>query len=184
MELVQMVVVVSILSLLLFLLSMIWPPDSPWSPWWRTTASVADSMLSLARVNKKDHLIDLGCGEGTVLIHAAKKYGATGLGVEIDPFRVCHARLNTFLSHVSAKVTIKRQNLFTTDLHQATVVVVYLVPKTLGRLEEKFRSQLKPGTRIISYMYQIPYLPLLVQDEKQKIYVYEMPGKKLKHRAE
>lgn len=169
-------VVLSTLVLLIFLLSMIWPPDSPWSPWWRTNTTVARTICRIAKIGKEDFVIDLGCGDGLVLFTAAKEYGAKGLGIEIDPLRVYHAVLRMQLGGVTQHITIRRQNLFETDITPATVIIVYLVPKTLARLEAKFREQLKPGTRVVSYMYQIPYLTLIAKDTKHKIFVYEMPA--------
>src|SRR5256885_15334051 len=83
-----------VIIILLFLLSMLWPPDSPWSPWWRTTPERARIECNLAKVKKGDIIYDLGSGEGTALIIAAKEYGATGVGIEIDPFRALFSKIN------------------------------------------------------------------------------------------
>ncbi len=174
MDLLAGVVILSLIALLVFLLTMIWPPDSPWSPWWRTNSRTARALCKVAKISEKDFLIDLGCGDGEVLVTAAALYKASGLGVEIDPLRVFIARLRVLVKGVSNQVRIVRGNLFETDLTQATVVIVYLVPKTLKRLEPLFQSQLKPGTRVVSYMYQIPYLSLKAKDVANKLYVYEI----------
>src|SRR6185437_10432417 len=92
-----------IILILLFLLSMLWPPDSPWSPWWRTTPRLARIECNLAKVKKGDVIYDLGCGEGTALIVAAKEYGATGVGIEIDPFRAFISKIKVKFSGVSDK---------------------------------------------------------------------------------
>jgi len=173
MEILTIVVILLTVILLLFLLSMIWPPDSPWSPWWRTNNKTAKALCKVAQITEKDYLIDLGCGDGEVLITAARHFGATGLGVEIDPFRAYFASIKVQLFGLSKKVHIKRQNLFETELKDATVIVVYLVPKTLERLGPRLKK-LKKGTRVVSYMYQIPFLKLSEKDSKSKLYVYTL----------
>jgi ribosomal protein L11 methylase PrmA len=112
------------------------------------------------------------------LITAAKDYGAKGIGVEIDPFRVLIAKGRVFFRRLQERVQIRRGNLFTTDITPASVIIVYLIPKALNRLEEKFSQELKPGTRVVSYVYKINYLPLVGQDKKHKVYVYKIPIKK------
>ncbi|GIW61237.1 MAG: 50S ribosomal protein L11 methyltransferase [Patescibacteria group bacterium] len=164
-----------IIILLLFLLSMIWPPDSPWSPWWRTNKVTAKKICKLAKVSSNDMIYDLGCGDGTALITAAKISNACGIGIEIDPLRVLIAKIRTFIHGVSHKITVERGDFFKVDISQATVVFVYLIPKTLKRLEKKFLAELKPGTKIVSYVYPIDYLPLLTYDVEHQIYVYEIP---------
>lgn len=171
-----LVIVGIILVLLLALLSMIWPPDSPWSPWWRTNKKVAKVICEKAQISSYDTVYDLGCGDGSVLLTAAKEYGAEGVGVDVDPLRVWVAKLRMMLGKVAGQVSIRRENLFQTDISPASVVIVYLVPKTLNRLEKKFREELTPGTRIVSYIYQIPYLPLIAEDSRHKVYVYEIPS--------
>lgn len=174
MDILSGVVILFLITLLVFLLTMIWPPDSPWSPWWRTNNKTARALCKVAKISEKDYLIDLGCGDGEVLVTAAAMYKASGIGVEIDPLRVFIARLRVMVKGVSSRVIIVRGNLFETDFTPATVVIVYLVPKTLKRLEPLFRSQLKPGTRVVSYMYQIPYLSLKAKDAENKLFVYEI----------
>src|SRR5579864_9071103 len=95
-----------IISILLFLLSMLWPPDSPWSPCWRTTPRLARIECKLAKVKKGDIIYDLGCGEGTALIIAAKEFGATGLGIEIDPFRAFVSKIKVRFNGLSDKIEI------------------------------------------------------------------------------
>jgi SAM-dependent methyltransferase len=155
---------------------MIWPPDSPWSPWWRTNGKVAQAMIKLADIKASDIIYDLGCGDGTLLLKAAKLKHASGVGLEIDPSRVCIAKARAFLGGVSKLVLIKRKDLFSEDISKASVVVVYLVPKTLKRLESKFIKELKPGTKVISYVYPIDYLPFIDRDEKKQINLYKIPN--------
>lgn len=173
--LLPIVIFSAMMVLLIGLLSMIWPPDSPWSPWWRTNGKVAKTICKKAKITKKDVLYDLGCGDGTVLLTAARSYGASGVGVDIDPLRVWVAQFRVLIGGVRGKIAIRRENLFKTDISKASVVIVYLIPKTLNRLEVKFRHELKPGTRVVSYVYQIEYLPLIAEDKAQQVYVYEIP---------
>lgn len=156
---------------LLLVLSMIWPPDSPWAPWWRTNKKTARAMCRLAKVGKDDTVYDLGSGDGTALIIAAKEFGAKGVGIEIDPLRSFISTLMIRINRVVDKVIIKRQNFFEVDISEATVVFVYLVPKALGRLLPKFRKELKKGTRIVSYRYEIN-LPLNKYDKENQIRLY------------
>lgn len=155
---------------------MVWPPDSPWSPWWRTSPKIARIQCKLAKVKKGDVVYDLGSGEGTALIIAAKEFGASGVGVEIDPFRVFTSNLSVAASKLSERIKIYRKNFFDVDVTDATVVIMYLIPKTLARLRPKLLKELKPGTRVVTFVYRID-LPLIAKDEKNEVYVYEIPKK-------
>jgi predicted RNA methylase len=168
--------VLILLVILFFLLSMVWPPDSPWSPWWRTSPKIARIQCKLAKVKKGDVVYDLGSGEGTALIIAAKEFGATGVGLEIDPFRVLTSKLSIRFTNLAEKIKIYRKNFFEVDVSDATVVIMYLIPKTLARLRPKLLEELKPGTRIVTFVYRID-LPLIAKDEKNEVYVYEIPKK-------
>lgn len=164
------------LILLFFLLSMMWPPDSPWSPWWRTSGKIAKIQCKLAKIGKGDVVYDLGCGDGTALITAAK-LGARGVGVEIDLLRYWIAKSRFLMNGVSDRLKVVRKNFFDVDVSEATVIIMYLVPKTLNRLKPKLLKELKPGTRVITFVYKID-LPLIASDEKHEVYVYEIPKKK------
>src|SRR5579862_7717711 len=111
-----------IIIILLFLLSMLWPPDSPWSPWWRTTPRLARIECKLAKVEKGDIIYDLGCGEGTALIVAIKEFGATGVGIEIDPFRAFVSKMKVIFNGLSDKIEIRRDSFWNYDLSEATVI--------------------------------------------------------------
>ena len=165
-----------IIIILLFLLSMLWPPDSPWSPWWRTDHKLAVVQCELAKINKKDIIYDLGCGDGTLLITAATEYGARGTGIEIDPSRVLIAQTRIWLKHLGKRLKIERKDFFTVNISEATVVIMYLVPKTLMRIKPKLLKELKPGTRVLTFVYKLD-LPMVAQDEKNEVYVYEIPKK-------
>jgi SAM-dependent methyltransferase len=115
-----------------------------------TPQSVVDAMLELANVGPDDRLIDLGSGDGRIVITAAQRWGTRGLGVEIDPRLVGIAESNARRAGVADKVRFATQDLFETDLSQATVITMYLLPDVNLRLRPRL-LQLKPGTRIVSH---------------------------------
>lgn len=166
----------SILVLLL-LLSAIWPPDSPWSPWWKTDEHVSRAVGKLAKIKTGDIIYELGSGNGTTLFIAAKEFDAIGVGIEIDPLRAVISRMLLRMHGVAKEVTIYKKSFFDVDISQATVIYVYLVPKALKRLEKKFIADLKPGTRIVSLVYPIPYLLLKNEDKKNKLFLYTISAK-------
>ncbi len=149
---------------LLFILSMVWPPHSPWAPWWRTNRKTARAICKLAGISKDDIVYDLGCGDGTFIITAAKEFGAKSVGIEIEPSRFLISKIRIFLNNLSSKVTVKRKSFFDEDISKATVVVMYLIPKTLDLLLPKFKKELKKGTRIVSYKY-----PLRIKNHELRI---------------
>ena len=154
----------------LILLSMIWPPDSPWAPGWRTNKKTAKIICRLAGIKKTDVVYDLGCGDGEVLLESAK-LGAKGVGVEIDPLRFFIAKLRIKKNNFQNKIIVKRKNLFSEDISPATVVIVYLVPKALDKLLPKFKKELKKGTRIVSYRYEIN-MTIKEFDKKNNLRLY------------
>ncbi len=176
MDLFTSLVILVTLVLLLFLLSMVWPPDSPWSPCWRTNSRRARLICKLAKINDKDVVYDLGSGDGALLITAAKEFGARAVGVEIDPLRVMISKLAVLFAGQKRKIKIVRKNFFEADITDATVVFMYLIPKTLARLKPKLLKKLKPGTRIVTFVYKID-MPILERDLKEEIYLYEIPKK-------
>ncbi len=164
-------ILLGVIILLLMILSWVWPPDSPWSPWWRTNKRTARAICELAKVGKEDIVYDLGSGDGTALRVAVKEFGARGVGIEIDPLRFFISSMLLHSNKLSDKVQIKRKNFFDVDISDATVIFVYLVPKALNRLLPKFKKELKKGTRIVSYRYEIN-LPLKKYDKENDIRLY------------
>ena len=171
----NLILLLIILFLLIFL-SMIWPPDSPWAPWWRTSDEKIRNALKLARVTSNDIVYDLGSGDGRVLIVAAKEFNAKAVGIEIDPLRYFISTLMIRINRVKDRVIVKRKNFFDVDISSATVIFVYLVPKTLERLKPKFLKELKPGTRIVSIKYEIdlPVKASIPYTGKYKIRLYRI----------
>ena len=164
-------ILLGVIILLLMILSWVWPPDSPWSPWWRTNKRTARAMCELAKVGKEDIVYDLGSGDGTALRVAVKEFGAKGVGIEIDLLRFFISSMLLHSNRLSDKIHIKRKNFFDVDISDATVIFVYLVPKALNRLLPKFKKELKKGTRIVSYRYEIN-LPLKKYDKENDIRLY------------
>jgi ribosomal protein L11 methylase PrmA len=116
-----------------------------------TPQAVVDKMLELAEVKKENDVVyDLGCGDGRIVVTAAKKYGVKAVGFDIDPERVKEARENVKKNHVEHLVTIKQADIFAVDLREASVVTLYLLPGLNVRLMPQLRK-LKPGSRIVSH---------------------------------
>ena len=127
-------------------------PDVPYVP---TSQEVVDAMLKLAKVTKNDVVYDLGCGDGRIVITAAKKYGATGTGIDIDPQRIKEANANAREANVTDKVKFVQGDLFKTDFSKASVVTLYLLPSINLKLRPQLLKQLKPGTRIVSHAFDM-----------------------------
>jgi len=126
-------------------------PDVIYVP---TPQEVVDAMLKMANVTAKDVVYDLGSGDGRIPITAAQKYGATAVGIDIDPQRIKEAQENLAKANVSDKVKFLNQDLFTTDLSPATVITLYLLPSLNQKLIPHLKK-LKPGTRIVSHSFDM-----------------------------
>ena len=138
---------------LLWPLLLLSPPASSLSedvPFVVTPDNVTLEMLKLAKVGPKDYLIDLGSGDGRIVIVAAKRFGARGVGVEIVPDLVKQSRENAKRAGVADRAEFREGDLFKTDLAKATVVTLYLLPEVNLQLRPKLQK-LKPGTRIVSH---------------------------------
>jgi SAM-dependent methyltransferase len=127
-------------------------PEVPYVP---THEKVVAEMLKVAEVGKNDILYDLGSGDGRIVITAAKEFGTRGVGVDIDPARIREARDNAVKAGVADKVKFLQQDLFETDIREATVVTLYLLPEVNRRLRPKLFSDLKPGTRVVSHNHDM-----------------------------
>lgn len=114
-----------------------------------TRESVADDMLQMAEVTSADVVYDLGSGDGRIVMLAAQKYGARGVGIEIDPKLVAIARQVAKEGEAEARVTFIHCDLFEANISPATVVTLYLSPGVNKKLEPKLRKELRPGTRIV-----------------------------------
>lgn len=170
------IILLLLIGFLFLLLSMFWPPDSPWSPWWRTNEKIARAMCRLAKVSKKDTIYDLGCGDGAALSVAAGEFGARGVGIEIDPLRYLFSKIRFKLNGLARKVKVVKKNFHEVDISKASIIFVYLVPKALERLKPKLLKELKQGTLLVSFKYEIS-LPLVTYDKTNKIFLYKIPEK-------
>ncbi|HYU78171.1 MAG TPA: class I SAM-dependent methyltransferase [Vicinamibacterales bacterium] len=127
-------------------------PDVIYVP---TPEEVVDAMLQVANVTKSDVVYDLGCGDGRIPVAAAKKYGARGVCIDIDPQRIKEANENVQKNNVGDKVKVLNADLFTTDISEATVVTLYLLPSLNVKLMPKLMKELKPGTRVVSHAFDM-----------------------------
>jgi SAM-dependent methyltransferase len=154
-------------------------PDVIYLP---TPQKVVDKMLELAEIKKGDVLYDLGCGDGRIVVTAAKKYGIKAIGFDIDPRRIKEARENVRQNGVEDLVTIRQADIFETDLREASVVTLYLLPELNVRLMPQLQ-QLKRGSRIVSHDFdmrgakprKVITLPDEGQEEEHTIYVWAVP---------
>jgi SAM-dependent methyltransferase len=121
----------------------------------RTPHEVVAEMLRLAEVGAEDIVYDLGCGDGRIVITAARERGARGVGVDIDPLRVEESHRNAQRAGVSEQVRIVQEDLFALDFSAATVVALYLLPDLNLRLRPELLRQLQPGTRILSHKFHM-----------------------------
>jgi 16S rRNA A1518/A1519 N6-dimethyltransferase RsmA/KsgA/DIM1 with predicted DNA glycosylase/AP lyase activity len=127
-------------------------PDIHFVP---TTNDVADAMLRLAHVTSDDVVYDLGSGEGAIVLRAAEKFGARGVGIEIDPKLVKTANERARKRGLAGKVTFIQGDLFKADISQATVVTLYLSGSINRRLAPKLMAELKPGARVVSHRFDM-----------------------------
>lgn len=120
-----------------------------------TDQPVVDAMLEMADVTASDVVYDLGCGDGRIVIAAAKNYGATGKGIDIDPERIAEAKENATEANVNDKVEFVLGDLFETDISEASVVTLYLLSSLNLKLRPILMEQLKPGTKVVSHAFDM-----------------------------
>jgi len=126
------------------------------APFVPTPPEVVDKMLELAQVGKDSVIYDIGCGDGRIVVAAAKKYGAHGVGIDIDPVRIKESKANAKASGVEKLVKFREEDATKTDISPATIVTLYLLPESNELLRPKFERELKPGTLIITHNYIVP----------------------------
>ena len=149
-------------------------PDVSFVP---TPRKAVREMLKLAGVQAGDVVYDLGCGDGRVVITAAKEFGARGVGIDIDSDRIKQSRKNARKAGVSHRVSFRTEDLFEADIKDATVVALYLLQTLNYKLRPKLLRELKPGTRIVSYTFDIPDWPPQKQVDlaEGRIYLWTVP---------
>lgn len=122
-------------------------------PFVTTPPEIVERMLALAETRRDDVVMDLGSGDGRIVIAAATKYGARGIGVELDPALVATARENAQIAGVEQQTTFVNGDVLKADLSRATVITAYLLPWLMDALQPKFLAELAPGTRIVSHAF-------------------------------
>jgi SAM-dependent methyltransferase len=127
-------------------------PDVPYVP---TTETAVQAMLKLGEVKKTDVVYDLGCGDGRIVIAAAKSYGARGVGIDINPVRIGEAKENAKKAGVENLVRFEENDLFDAKIGEATVVTLFLLPNINLKLRPKLLADLKPGTRVVSNTFDM-----------------------------
>lgn len=125
------------------------------APYVTTPPQVVNEMLRLAAIRKGDVLYDLGCGDGRIVIAAARRYGVHGVGIDINPARVREARENARQAGVSHLVEFREQDILEADFHQATVVTLYLLPSLNLELRPRLLKELAPGARVVSNCFHM-----------------------------
>ena len=160
-------------------------PDVPFVP---TSPEAVEAMLRLAGVQKSDTVYDLGCGDGRIVVAAAKSFGAHAVGIDIDPMRLQEARDNVKKAGVASLVKIVDADLFTADIHDATVVTLFLLTSVNQKLRPKLLADLRPGTRIVSNTFDMgdwkPEKELAVENASdsdyfsRKLYLWIVPAKR------
>src|SRR5688500_14565860 len=169
-------------------------PTKDAGPYVPSPQSVVADMLRYADVGPDDFLIDLGSGDGRIVLTAAKVFGARGFGVEIKDELVRKANEAAQQEGVADRVKFLKQDLFKTDVSQASVITMYLLPDTVNLLKDKFLNELRPGTRIVSHDYPLTrwipekHVQMDLDDKVQisgvtttLIYLYVMPAKVAGH---
>jgi len=151
-------------------------PDVHYVP---TPPEVVDEMLRMANVRKEDVVYDLGSGDGRIVIAAAEKHGAHGVGIDIDPERIKEAEENARRAGVTHLVKFRNEDLFEADIHEATVVTLYLLERLNEKLRPKLLRELKPGTRIVSHAFRMgDWEPEKTADvDGRMVYFWTVPAK-------
>ena len=153
-------------------------PDIFFVPTWQP---VVYRMLELAEVTSNDVVYDLGSGDGRIVIIAAQKYGARGVGVELDPKLIEVSRQVAREAEVSERVTFVQGDLFQADISAATVVTLFLSPSVNAELEPKLRKELRPGTRIVSHQFPIgtwkPDETQYAEYDRTELYLWIVPAR-------
>lgn len=152
--------------------------ETPWVP---TPDDVIATMLRLTRVTAKDVVYDLGCGDGRIVIAAARDFHARGVGIDIEPERIREAKEAARAAKVTRRVRFLRQDLHQARIGEASVVTIYLFTKVIARLKPKLLAELKPGTRIVSYQFNGmgDWQPDEVASQHQyPVYLWTVPRRK------
>lgn len=143
--------------------------------WEPTSRRKVRRMLELSGAGPDDVVYDLGSGDGRVIIEAAKSYDARAVGIEADPLRVIYSRLAVSLHRLKGRVKVVWGNIFHVDLSEATVVTLFLTQRTNQRLKSKLLSELRPGTRVVSYVWTFDGWAPKSTDRENELALYVVP---------
>lgn len=158
-------------------------PDVPYEP---SSDQAISAMIELAQPRADDVVYDLGCGDGRVVIEAARRSGARGVGVDLDPKLVRRAEANAVRAGVASRVRFRTEDLFETDLREASVVLLFLWPEVNRKLLPKLLRELRPGARIVSNMHDMgAYAPtqritLRASPQPHQVYLWVVPDNAVK----
>ena len=159
-------------------------PRQSLAPYVPTPPDVVERMLELAQVTKADVVYDLGCGDGRIPITAAVKYGARGVGIDIDPKRIEESQANAKAAGVEHLVEFRLEDVMKSDVSGATVVTLFLLSSSNARLQPTLKAQLRPGARIVSHAFSMgPEWPAdkveqftSVRGDEVTLYLWKIPG--------
>jgi len=137
--------------------------------------SMVHGMLTMAEVGPDDLVYDLGCGDGRIIVTAARRYGARAVGIELDPLRFVWCQILITALGLRDRVRLVYGDFYKQELSAASVVTCYLLRATNKKLEGKFKAELSPETRVVSNYFTFPGLRLVNENEEDKLYLYNLP---------
>jgi len=164
-----------ILPLILIVVSLYWTRivGGPWVP---TSMKMVNRMMEMAEVGPEDIVYDLGCGDGRMVLAAAMRYHARAVGIEIDPLRYIWCQFLITILGQRKRIRIIFGNFFNKDLNEADVIMCYLMPDALTKLERKFKQELRSGTRVVSNRFTFPTLYKMREEGDAKLYLVYPDG--------
>jgi len=162
-----------LIVLIVLVISIIWT-NSRGAPWVPTPMSMVHEMLTMAEVGPDDLVYDLGCGDGRIIVTAARRYGARAVGIELDPLRFLWCQIVITVLGLRKHIQIVYGDFFKQELSSASVVTCYLLRAINKKLEGKFKAELKPETRVVSNYFIFPGLQLVSEDKEEKLYLYNL----------
>jgi ribosomal protein L11 methylase PrmA len=164
------IVPILIIGIILFI-SISWT-NMRGAPWVPTSMKTVHKMLLLAELKPGEILYDLGCGDGRILVTAARRYQARAVGIELDPLRYLWCQFLISILGLRDRIKVLNADLFKVDLSEADVVTCYLLPDTNKKLEDKLLRELKPGTRVISNTFLFPKVLQAKKEGNARLYIF------------
>ena len=170
-EITSILVSIMLIFIVIVAFSMLWPLmiGAAYSP---SSKDVVRKMLEMAEVDSDDVLYDLGSGDGRIVLEAARRYNARAVGIEADPLRVIWSKILVMTNGLQNQIQIVWGNLFHQNISNATVVTVFLWQRTNEKLKEKLLEELRPGSRVVSYVWIFEGWKPIKVDTKDRIYLY------------